>query len=184
MANEQNSNIIEISEEFSVPVETLFKAWTEVEHLKQWWSPMGDSLEKVTNELNEGGVVAYDFKSGDFNVKGNYQEVKPNEKLVYSWNWEFKDGLPQESYTLTIGFESTEKGSVLHVRQEELKDDEVAKPHKDAWRIALDSLKAHLQKTEESEEHADGNDLKTDEGQSDRSGGYNESPEQAKVGGG
>ena len=177
---DSNSNIIEISETFSVPVEDLYKAWTDAEALKQWWHPIGDSLESVTNELNEGGVVAYEFANKGFNVSGNYSEVKPNEKLVYTWNWEFKDELPSESYTLEIGFESSESGSTLHVKQHELPDDAIAKPHKDAWHTALDSLKAYL----ENPKTGNTEDLKSDEGQSDRSGGYNEDPEQAKVGGG
>ncbi|SEJ42406.1 Uncharacterized conserved protein YndB, AHSA1/START domain [Dyadobacter koreensis] len=180
MTEQQNANIIELSEEFSAPVETLYQAWTETDHLKKWWSPMGESLEKVTNELNDGGVVSYDFQSGDFKVTGNYEEVKPNEKLVYSWNWEYKNDLPQELYKLTIRFEGTENGSILHVKQEELQNDDVVKSHKDAWRTALDSLKSHLENSGE----VAGHNLKSDAGMSDRSGGYNEAPEQAKVGGG
>lgn len=184
MANESKQHSIEIREEFSVPVEALFKAWTEEEQLKKWWSPMGDSVARVTNELNDGGAVSYEFESGDFVVKGNYHEVKPNEKLVYSWNWEFKDGLPQESYTLTISFEATESGSMLHVRQDEMTSEEVAKPHEDAWHLALKSLKTHLENGTDGNNNPNTEDLKNDEGMSDRSGGYNESPEQAKVGGG
>ena len=184
MATEQNSNSIELSESFSVTAETLFKAWTEADQLKKWWSPMGDSLENVTNELNEGGEVSYHFKSGDFHVTGKYKEVIPGEKLVYTWNWEFKDGLPQESYLLTIVFEENENGSILHVKQDEFQDEEVAKPHKDAWRRALDGLKSYLQGASETTQSSDQANLKSDEGMSDRSGGYNELPEQAKVGGG
>lgn len=180
MTDQKKSGIIELSEQFSVPVETLYQAWTETEHLKKWWNPMGDSLEAVRNELNEGGIVSYDFKSGDYHVKGNYEEVKPNEKLVYTWNWEFKGDIPPESYKLTIRFETAEDGSLLHVRQEELEDDDIINAHQDAWKNALKSLKSHLEGSEKNNR----DNLKSDEEMSDRSGGYNELPEQAKVGGG
>ena len=188
METNQKSHTIELSQEFSVPVEELFKAWTEAEHLKQWWHPMDSSLENVKNELQEGGAVEYEFESKDFIVKGNYKEVQINQKLVYSWNWEFSDNLKNEDYTLTISFEPNDNGSTIHVKQEGLASEEVAPPHEEGWKAGLDSLKAYLDKSEEtsttsSDTPASDDNLKSDEGMSDRSGGYNEAPEQVKVGG-
>lgn len=186
METNQKTHTIELTEHFSVPVEKLFQAWTEEEQLKQWWHPMDDSLENVTNELQEGGAIVYEFQSKDFRVSGNYKEAEMNKKLVYSWDWEFKEGLENENYTLTIEFESEGSGSVLRVKQDGLHSDEAIKPHKDAWEIGLQSLKAHLEKSSGTGENdlTKRDNLKSDEGMNDRSGGYNESPEQAKVGGG
>jgi uncharacterized protein YndB with AHSA1/START domain len=192
METKENEHYIEFSQEFSVPAETLYEAWTSPEHLKQWWHPMQDSLVNVKNELNEGGVVAYEFEKKEFEVTGNYQQVQPNEKLVYSWNWKFFNDLPDESYILTISFESKDEGSILTVKQEGLPGEEAALPHQDAWKAAFESLKSHLEGNseestgEESKENAgkENDSVKSDEGMNDRSGGYNELPEQAKVGGG
>lgn len=185
MDENQKTHTIELDQDFSVPVEELFTAWTEADHLKEWWHPMDDSVEDVKNELQEGGVVEYHFAGKKFDVKGNYKEVKPNEKLVYTWDWEFEENLKNESFVLTITFESTENGSKLHVKQEAFTDEQAAAPHEDAWKKGLQDLKAHVEKSSGSENSAAESDsVKSDEGMNDRSGGYNELPEQAKVGGG
>ena len=181
MEANQKMHTIEMSQDFSVPVEELFKAWTDPEHLKQWWHPMGDSLENVKNELQAEGAVEYEFQKKEFRVSGNYKEAEINKKLVYTWNWEFeKDDFLNETYTLTISFESKDGGSSIHVVQEGLTSNDAAPAHEEAWKTGLESLKAHLEKTSETPHE----NLKSGEGQSDRSEGYNELPEQAKVGGG
>jgi uncharacterized protein YndB with AHSA1/START domain len=184
METKENEHYIEFTQEFSVPVETLYEAWTSPDHLKQWWHPMQDALVNVKNELNEGGIVAYEFEKKEFEVTGNYQQVQPNEKLVYSWNWKFFNDLPDESYILTIGFESKDDVSILTVKQEGLPGEEAALPHQDAWKVAFESLKSHLEGNSEGNTAKENNSVKSNEGMNDRSGGYNELPEQAKVGGG
>ena len=180
MEENQKTHTIEVSQDFSVPVEELFQAWTEAEHLKQWWHPMGDSLESVTNELQTDGAVEYQFNKNEFRVSGKYKEAEINKKLVYTWNWDFdKDDLLNETYTLSISFESNDGGSSIHVVQEGLESEEAAPADEGAWKTELENLKKYLEKSANSAKE----NLKTDEGQSDRSGGYNEAPEQVKVGG-
>jgi len=180
METSDKTHKIELSQDFSVPVETLFEAWTDPERLKQWWHPMGDSLENVKNELHSGGAVEYEFQKKEFKVNGNYKEVEINKKLVYSWNWDFeREDFLNETYTLSIRFEANGNGSTIHILQDGLASEEVLPPHEEAWKAGLESLKEYLGKTSDPTKA----DLKSDEGQSDRSGGYNELPEQAKVGG-
>lgn len=178
MEIKENEYSIEFSQDFSVPAETLFEAWTTPDKLKKWWHPMEDSLTDVNNDLQEGGEITYEFEKNEFRVTGKYKQVQPNEKLVYSWEWDFSNDLPDEKYILTIGFENKDSGSILHVKQEGLPGEEAAMPHQEAWKTALESLKSFL------EDAAKQNDsVKSDDGMNDRSGGYNELPEQSKVGG-
>ncbi|WP_159476502.1 SRPBCC domain-containing protein [Dyadobacter sp. 3J3] len=145
MEIKENEYSIEFSQDFTVPAETLFEAWTVPEKLKQWWYPMENSLSDVKNELEDGGEVLYEFEKKEFRVTGKYQQVRINEKLVYSWEWDFSNDLPDERYILTIGFEDKESGSILHVKQEGLPGEAAALPHQDAWKAALGSLKGFLE---------------------------------------
>jgi uncharacterized protein YndB with AHSA1/START domain len=211
MDTEQKKQTIETSMDFSANVESLFKAWTDAEQLKQWWHPNGNSLENVTNELQEGGAVAYHFAEAGLKITGNYKEVVPNEKLVYSWNWELADQSTEKAeYVLTINFKSTENGSAIHVLQEGFAKPDDITPHEDGWKAGLESLKNHLEQSQSSQSES-GSSLQNDSGsaqsssetsqansgtpvnenlesaeslEQDRSGGYNELPDQAKVGGG
>lgn len=140
---------INISKDFNASVEDLFGAWTQAEKLKQWWKTLQYELIDVEGELQEGGKIKYRF--GDQGqdklvIEGEYQEVVPNEKLVYTWNWRFLDGEVEPSdFKLNVKFEKTESGSKLDIQQDNLDNDEEAiKPHREGWDHALESLAQFL----------------------------------------
>src|SRR5690349_13788222 len=103
MTNE-TSPAINVTEQFPVDIEALYKAWVEPDQLKKWWKPMDKQLASVENDVREGGKVVYRFEAG-LTIGGQYKEVKPAEKLVYSWNWELPDGAVHNGeYLLTVLF--------------------------------------------------------------------------------
>ena len=191
METEQNSSVIQIERQFDVDPATLFSAWTEGAHLKKWWHPMGESTTDVKNELEEGGAVEYNFGDSGLQITGTYSEVVPNEKLVYSWVWNINDEGSESGYTLTITFSSEGEGSKLGVMQEGFSGPEALPPHQDGWEKGLNDLAEYLAgntkagtSTAENAEDGQGAATRGGDEMTDRSGGYNESPEQAKVGGG
>ena len=167
---------VNASQEFAVPVDQLYAAWTSPELLKKWWKPMNNTLTEVTNELKEGGTVKYVFKENNLTITGKYSEVKENERLAYTWDWEFaQDVVKNASYKLTVEFKSNGNGSAIAVTQENFKNEEGTVPHQEGWNKGLEDLKQFLDNKGGDSSSA---------GETDKSGGYNESPEQAKVGGG
>jgi uncharacterized protein YndB with AHSA1/START domain len=147
---ETNTNqVIQISKEFPVSVDELYNAWISPDALKEWWKPMGHQLKDITNELKEGGRIKYVFQdnNGDtvLNIDGNYSEVAERERLEYSWNWQFpKDPVGNSEFMLTIIFSAQGNGSKLDVRQENLKDEEAIRIHKEGWDGALNDLHDYL----------------------------------------
>lgn len=143
----QNEGTIELSKEFPVSVEELYNAWISPEALKQWWTPMGNKLTGVRNEVKKGGSIEYkaDDSEPSLVIKGEYKEVKENEKLVYTWDFDFTNEAIEESpYQLTIEFSSDGDSSRLKVKQENLKDEEAVKVHKKGWEKQLNNLKSYL----------------------------------------
>jgi len=176
MANE--SLKVEVEKEFQVPVEQLYSAWNDPEQLKQWWKPMGNTLAEVNNDLKEGGTVRYVFNDETIVISGQYEQVQPNKKLVYSWDWQLKeDALRNASYKLTIDFKEAGSGSSLHILQENFENEEVMQPHREGWEKGLADLQSFLK------EKTSGTRSETTVA-ADASAGYGESPEQQKVGGG
>ncbi len=88
---ETTSQSIHAEKQFEKSVEELYDAWINPEKLKQWWHPAENKLVNVENEVKEGGNIRYEFAGeGDEKtiiITGQYKEVKPAEKLVYSWDW-------------------------------------------------------------------------------------------------
>ncbi|MEH7521859.1 SRPBCC domain-containing protein [Bacillus sp. JJ1503] len=79
--------ITEITHTFNAPRELVFKAFTESEHLQNWWGPKGWTFEISKFELRQDGVFHYSQTSPDGNVmwvKFIYHEINAPEKLVYT----------------------------------------------------------------------------------------------------
>jgi len=77
----------EITRSFDAPREHIFKAFTESEHLQNWWAPKGWAFDISKFELRQDGVFHYSQTSPDGNVmwvKFVYHEVSAPEKLVYT----------------------------------------------------------------------------------------------------
>jgi uncharacterized protein YndB with AHSA1/START domain len=81
------STQIKVTHTFNAPRELVFKAFTESEHLKNWWGPKGWTFEVSKSDFRPGGVFLYSQKPADGNVmwvKFVYSEINAPEKIVYS----------------------------------------------------------------------------------------------------
>jgi uncharacterized protein YndB with AHSA1/START domain len=82
---------LRLSRTYPAPREEVFRAWTDPKALERWFAP---SREFVTNvsllELRPGGRYRVEMRKGDAShvVVGQYREIRPPEKLVYTWRWE------------------------------------------------------------------------------------------------
>jgi uncharacterized protein YndB with AHSA1/START domain len=73
----------------NVPVEKAWKVWTTPDDITQWNNASDDwHTPKAENDLRPGGKFTYRMEAKDgsfgFDFGGVYDEVKPNELLVYT----------------------------------------------------------------------------------------------------
>lgn len=93
---ENNKKDLLIIHMFDAPLELVFNAWTDPEQLKQWYAPDGCSIEFKAIEVKVGGIFhscIHDPVHGDCWIKGTYQEVTKNEKLVFSMELSNEQGI-------------------------------------------------------------------------------------------
>ncbi len=79
---------------FDAPRELVFEAMTKPEHMKEWWGPRGFTLPVCEIDLRPGGVyrfVSTDAEGNEYAFRGEYREIVPPEKIV--WTFEF-EGMP------------------------------------------------------------------------------------------
>jgi|SRR5579872_1758100 len=73
---------------FNAPKERVFKAWTDPEHVKNWWPPKPFTASRIEIDLRVGGEYSYTMRSPegqDFPpYRGKFIEIVENEKIVYS----------------------------------------------------------------------------------------------------
>jgi len=74
---------------FDAPRELVFQAWTEPEHLKQWWGPRGFTNPVCEVDLRVGGtckiVMRFPDGANEHTMQAVYREIVRPERLVF-WN--------------------------------------------------------------------------------------------------
>lgn len=84
-----NKQIITIKATINAPVETVWKYWTEPEHIKKWNNASEDwHTTTAENELRAGGKFLSRMEAKDgsfgFDFYGIYDEVKLYESIAYT----------------------------------------------------------------------------------------------------
>jgi uncharacterized protein YndB with AHSA1/START domain len=87
MTDTATAQEIEITRVYDAPRELVWKAWTDPEHLVQWWGPHGWStpLETVTMDVRPGGdfrLTSVSDEGVEMPMVGVYREVVEQERLV------------------------------------------------------------------------------------------------------
>jgi uncharacterized protein YndB with AHSA1/START domain len=139
----------EMANDFPVSVKKLYEAWVTEDALRQWWKPNGNTLKSLVNDIREGGEVKYEFAEDGgtivFVISGTYEVAKPEQQLVYTWNWKVPaEPVRDAEYKLHITFSGDENSSHLNVKQEGFQDDEAIVPHKEGWEKGLRDLETYL----------------------------------------
>jgi uncharacterized protein YndB with AHSA1/START domain len=102
---EPGKHALEMSREFNAPRELVFKACTDPALIPQWWGPRDYTTVVDQMDVRMGGIWRYVQRGADgqeFAFRGVYHEVSPNERLVYTIEFE---GLPGHIGLETITFE-------------------------------------------------------------------------------
>jgi len=96
-------------------------------------------------DVRAGGrfhIVFGGAQGTDHEVRGIYQEVVPNRKLVFTWTW--PRTTPERESVVTIEFRPVGKETDLLFKHEQLFDEKVRDDHKRGWTGSLDKLGAYL----------------------------------------
>jgi uncharacterized protein YndB with AHSA1/START domain len=123
--------------------EVVFRVWTDPEYMKQWFRPSKEFTHQfVEVDLRVGGKYRVAFEGPDGRVDtvgGEFIEITPPHKLVYSWMWEQPNehaGIPSR---VTVEFHQRDEGTEL-VLIHELADAEMKRRHQEGWTGALDLI--------------------------------------------
>lgn len=136
---------LRLSRTFAAPRARVFAAFTEPEILKQWWGPPGVRCPVCEIDLREGGAYYLEMHSSEsvHKLSGVYREVRPPERLVYTWTWETGEIAGHESL-VTLEFHERDGGTELVVTHEGLPGESARQAHEHGWKGGLDCLAEHL----------------------------------------
>ena len=132
-----------VTRTLDAPRETVFSAWTEPDALKQWWGPPGFTIPSAEVDLRPGGAYRIAMKPVDgetLYLSGRFVDVRPPEKLVYTWAWDEDDGPGHESL-VTVEFKAL--GSLntqIVITHERLESSDSRDRHVQGWDGCLAKL--------------------------------------------
>ena len=78
---------IRITRLFDAPRHLVFEAFTKPEHVKRWWGALGNGYSTICEaDVRPGGKWRYATSTprGDVTFYGEYREIVPPERLVYT----------------------------------------------------------------------------------------------------
>ena len=135
---------VTIVRRIKAPPAKVYAALTEPRLMIQWWGPDAGPTLSAEADVRPGGRLSVVFRllNGDeHNPTGVYQEVVPERKLVFTWEW---PGMPERESLVTFLLAPIEGGTELTLIHERLPDDEARKTHEEGWSGLLDKLPIFL----------------------------------------
>ena len=90
---------------FDAPRELVYQAHTDAKHIAQWWGPRRLTTTIDALDVSPGGAwrfVQHDPEGNEYAFRGEFREVVPPERLVFTFEFE---GMPGHILQQTITFE-------------------------------------------------------------------------------
>lgn len=112
--------------------ETVFAFFTEPEKMRRWKG------RTARLDARPGGVYRVDINERAIAV-GEYVELDPPKRLVFTWGWEGSDAVPPGSSTVEVTLTPDGDGTVLHLVHRDLPAGE-GTAHSDGWTHFLPRL--------------------------------------------
>jgi uncharacterized protein YndB with AHSA1/START domain len=149
IAKEQLSpdSTLTVRRTFQAPRDKVFRAWTDAKALAVWFHPSDEYTTRVPElDLKVGGKYKLEMhhKGGNVNtVAGTYREIKPPEKIVFTWRWE-NDPTAHESL-VTIEFLDLGPSTEILLTHVQLPNAEQRDKHAHGWNGCLEQLAGFVQ---------------------------------------
>jgi uncharacterized protein YndB with AHSA1/START domain len=143
---------LQLTRVFDAPRDLVFKAWTDANQFQHWFGAAacgGSSLQSAKVDARVGGKYRIQVRRADgeyFTTVGIYREVKPPERLVFTWQFE-KDGSGDEfgeveppEMLVTLEFKARGKQTELILTHEKFASVESRGRHEEGWTRCLNEL--------------------------------------------
>jgi uncharacterized protein YndB with AHSA1/START domain len=126
------------------PPAKVWAAITQPDLMMRWWGPDAGPTLSVEADVRPGGRFSIVFRllNGDeHNPTGVYQQVVPEQKLVFTWDL---PGAAEPQSLVTFRLEPFDGGTELTLTHERLPDEAARVSHEHGWNGLLDKLPVFL----------------------------------------
>jgi uncharacterized protein YndB with AHSA1/START domain len=151
MTQQTQDVVLQMNRRFDAPRDRVFEAWTNPNVLLDWWRA-GPHWETPVAEvdLRLGGryrLAMTDTDKGETHVVvGEYKEIQPPERLVYTWTWESNadEMKGSDNSLVTVEFEEADGGTQVSLTHSGFSGEEIRDLHTHGWEAVLANLERVL----------------------------------------
>jgi uncharacterized protein YndB with AHSA1/START domain len=139
--------VLRLERTFNAPAKAVFAAWTSPELLRRWW-PSGPNWETPVAEVDVrvGGGLRLVMRSPDgeeFGGRGEYVEIDPPKRLVFTWTWDGHEG-HEGTQLVEVEFREEDGTTTVVLTNRGLRDEESKRTHREGWEASFDNLERVL----------------------------------------
>ncbi|WP_405206832.1 SRPBCC domain-containing protein [Aquimarina sp. LLG6339-5] len=148
--NDLNKRTLSLSRTFNAPIELVWKAWTQPEHIAQWWGPKGMKTKVISHDFSVGGTWKYSMlmPNGDeFISEGVYIEIIEHKKISSSANFKpMTEGVEIQALFEKDGDKTNFTFNVIHPTEKYCQQQEKM-GFMNGWGSVFDRLKEFVETT-------------------------------------
>ena len=136
-----SENAVVVKRVIKAGPEQVFEAFIKPGIMSKWFYGMENGTSEVSNTLEVGGEFRINMRSGDgkeYMHTGEYREIVPFEKLVFTWNSGFANDT-----IVTVSFRPVSGGTEVVIQHELLTVSE-RENHRRGWTICLSNLERYF----------------------------------------
>ena len=121
--------------------EEVFRAWTEADLVRQWFKPRGGSSPGAEMDVRVGGRYRWAMKllGHVYYAVGEYIEVDPPKRLVFTFGWE-RALVRLTDSVVTVEFIDRAHETEVVITHERLPSRGQRALHAAGWRVCLSNL--------------------------------------------
>jgi uncharacterized protein YndB with AHSA1/START domain len=143
-----NAAELRLERTFDAPREAVFEAWTSPEVMRRWWAAGPDWDTPIAEvDLRPGGRIRVSMSEPGggavYTFSGEYLEVSPPERLVFSSAWEGPDS-SRRTTTVTVEFREDGDRTTVILTHAGLPSEESRESHAGGWNACLDNLERRV----------------------------------------
>jgi uncharacterized protein YndB with AHSA1/START domain len=142
--------VLHLERVLDAPPERIYAAWTDPALLRRWWAAApGWTTPEATTDVRVGGAYRLSMRGTDGIVRtvvGEYLEVDPPRRLVYTWKWVSSEYPAPDDGVTVVSVDFIAEGTATRVvlEQRDHHDEAGRDSHGRGWRGCLDSLERLL----------------------------------------
>lgn len=148
LMNDLNDRTLSLERTFNAPLQLVWEAWTQAEHIANWWGPKGMKTDVVEHNFTVGGQWKYSMvmpNGGVFIAEGIYSEIVAFQKIVTSADFKpMTEGVEMHMLFEAVGEQTKFTFKVIHPTVEYCKQQEEMGFY-NGWGSTFDRLHTYLE---------------------------------------